>query len=75
MVESKKGNNFAILGQPDKKICVQLCFMLMLYIEFQVPSSSNSLVLRPTKGIMDRGMGPNQFAPSTSLKLGIENDF
>ena len=28
--------------------------VLMLYIKFQVPSSSGSLVLTQTKGVMDR---------------------
>ena len=32
---------------------VRLFFVLMLYIKFQVPSSSGSLVLQPTKGVSD----------------------
>ena len=36
------------------KGCVQYNFVLMLYIKFQVPSSSGSLVLQPTKGETDR---------------------
>ena len=36
------------------KGCVQYNFVLMLYIKFQVPSSSGSLVLQPTKGVTDR---------------------
>ena len=49
MTESKKGHNFAIQGPTKKKkICVRLFFVLMLYIKFQVPSSSGSLVLQPT---------------------------
>ena len=52
--------------------------VLMLYIRYQVPSSSCSLVLQPAKGVtdrpadgqMDRRTGPNQYASSTSSKLG-----
>ena len=55
MTESKKGHNFAIQGPTGKKkIRVRLFFVLMLYIKFQVPSSSGSLVLQPTKGVKDR---------------------
>ena len=55
MTESKKGHNFAIQGPTEKKkIRVRLFFVLMLYIKFQVPSSSGSLVLQPTKGVTDR---------------------
>ena len=36
-----------------KKICIR-SFVLMLYIKFQVPSSSGSLVLTLTKGVTDR---------------------
>ena len=54
MAESKKGHNFAIQGLTKKKICVRLFFVLMLHIKFQVPSSSGSLVLQPTKGKTDR---------------------
>ena len=38
----------------NKTICIHLLFMLMLYVKFQVPSSSGSLVLTQTKGVMDR---------------------
>ena len=49
MTESKKGHNFAIQGPTEKKKKhVRLFFVLMLYIKFQVPSSSGSLVLQPT---------------------------
>ena len=48
MVKSKKGLNFAIQGPTEKIIRVRLFFVLMLHIEFQVPSSSVSLVLQPT---------------------------
>ena len=41
VAESKKGHNFAILGPTQK--WVRLFFILMLYIKFQVPSSSGSL--------------------------------
>ena len=49
MTESRKGHNFAIQGPTEKKknMC-SLIFVLMLYIKFQVPSSSRSLVLQPT---------------------------
>ena len=44
--------------QPKKKtqktIGTRLFFVLMLYIKFQVPGSSGSLVLTQTKGVMDR---------------------
>ena len=49
MTESKKGHNFAIQGQTEKKkIHVRLFFVLMLHMKFQIPSSSSSLVLQPT---------------------------
>ena len=73
MAQSRKGHNFAIQGLTEKKnIYIYIClfFVLMLYIKFQVPSSSGSLVLQPTKGVTDRQTGPNQYAPSTSSKLG-----
>ena len=43
--------------QPIKKIGICLFFVLMLYIKFQVPGSSGSLVLTQTKGVMDRLTG------------------
>ena len=47
MTKSKKGHNFAIQGPTEKK--KNTCsLILMLYIKFQVPSSSGSLVLQPT---------------------------
>ena len=82
MAESKKGHNFAIQGPTKKKIRVRLFFVLMLYIKFQVPSSIGSLVLQSTKGVTDgrtdsrtdeqtnRRSGQNQYASSTSSKLG-----
>ena len=54
MAESKKELDFAIQGPTEKKIRVRLFFVLMLYIKFQVPSSSGSLVLQPTKAVTDR---------------------
>ena len=39
----EKGYNFAILGPTENKIRVRLFFVLMLYIKFQVPSSSGPL--------------------------------
>ena len=50
----EKRHDFAIQGQTKKKICIRLFFVLMLHIKFQVPSSGDSLVLQPTKGVMDR---------------------
>ena len=35
-------------------ICIRLFFVVMLYIKFQVPNSSGSLVSTETKGISDR---------------------
>ena len=46
----KKGHNFAILG--PKKIWVRLFFVLMLYIKFQVPSSSGCLDTVDTVGTL-----------------------
>ena len=73
MTESKKGQNFAIHGPTEKKMCVRFFFVLMLHIKFQVSRSSGSLVLQPTTGVTDRRTdrrtGPNQYAPSTSSKL------
>ena len=37
-----------------KTIGIRLLFVLMLYIKFQVPGSSGSLVLTQTKGVTDR---------------------
>ena len=75
MAESKKGHNFAIQGPTEKKYVFAYFFVLMLYIKFQVPSSSGSLVLQPTKGVTDRRMDgqtdrPKPISPSTSSKLG-----
>ena len=52
MAEQKKGHNFAIQGSTDKKKSMFLLIFCAdaLYITFQVPSSSGSLVLQPTKG-------------------------
>ena len=38
----------------QKTIGIRLFFVLMLYIKFQVPGSSGSLVLTQTIGVMDR---------------------
>ena len=78
MAESRKGHNFAIKGPTEKKKCVHLFFVMMLCITFQVPSSSGSLVLQPTKGVMDRWMdrhtdrrtGPNNYAPLNFFEVG-----
>ena len=78
MAESKKGHNFAIQGLTEKnkiKIRVRLIFVLMLYIKFQVPSPSGSLVLQPTKGVTDRRMdgqtdGPKPICPLNFFEVG-----
>ena len=66
MTELKKGHNFAIQGP---RVC--LFFVLMLYIKFQVPSSSGSLVLQPTKrqtdGQTDR---PKPICPLNFFEVG-----
>ena len=54
MAESKKGHNCVIQGPTKKKVRVCLFFVLTLHIKFQVPSSSGSLVLQPTKGVTDK---------------------
>ena len=52
MTESKKGHSFAIQGKTKKK--KNTCSLIFstdatfVYIKFQVPSSSGSLVLQPT---------------------------
>ena len=76
MAESKKGHNFAIQGPTEKKIRVRLFFVLMLYIKFQVPSSSGSLVLQPTKGITDRRTDrqtdrPKPICPLNFFEVGV----
>ena len=73
MAESKKGHNFAIQGPTEKKIRVPLFFVLMLYIKFQIPSSSGSLVLHPIKGVTDGRTGPNQYAPQLLRSWGHKN--
>ena len=40
--------------QKKKTIGIRLFFVLMLYIKFQVPGSSGSLVFTQTKGVTDR---------------------
>ena len=75
MAESKKVHNFAIQGPTDKKICFRLFFVLTLYIKFQVPSSSSSLVLQPTKGVTDRRTdgqtdGPKAICPLNFFEVG-----
>ena len=76
MAESKKGHNFAIQGPTEKKIRVRLFFVLMLYKKFQVPSSSGSLVLQPTKGITDRRTDrqtdrPKPICPLNFFEVGV----
>ena len=38
----------------QKTIGIRLLFVLVLYIKFQVPGSSGSLVLTQTNGVTDR---------------------
>ena len=45
----------------------------MLYIKFQVPSSSSSLVLQPTKGVTDRRAQTNM-PPQLLLSWGHNNE-
>ena len=53
--EREKGGRRRIpTGKNTKTIGIRLFFVLMLYIKFQVPSSSGSLVLTQTKGVTDR---------------------
>ena len=54
MAESKKGHNFAIKRADRKKNTCSLIFCTDAIYKFQVPSSSGSLVLQPTKGVTDR---------------------
>ena len=53
MAESKKGHIFAILGPTEKKYTFP-CICTDATFKFQVPSSSGSLVLQPSKDVMDR---------------------
>ena len=72
MAESKKGHNFAIVG-PTKKIRVRLFIVLMLHIKFQVPSSSSSLVLQPTKNTKrcnGQTDGPKPICPLNFFEVG-----
>ena len=76
MAESKKGHSFAIQGPTEKKIRLRLFFVLMLYIKFQVPSSSGSLVLQPTKGVTDRrtnGQAQTNMPPQLLRSWGHKN--
>ena len=41
-------------GVPTKKKCIRLLYVFILYIKFQVSSSSGSPVLTQTKGVTDR---------------------
>ena len=41
-------------NKTQKTIGIRYFFVLMLYIKFQVPGSSGSLVLTQTKGVTDR---------------------
>ena len=72
MAESKKEHNFAMQGPTEKKkIHVGLFFVLMLYIKFQVTSSSGSLVLQPTKGVIDRRMDGQMDRPKPICLLNF----
>ena len=51
---TEREGEFQPKKKPQKTIGIRLFFVLMLYIKFQVPGSSGSLVLTQTKGVMDR---------------------
>ena len=71
MKELKKGHKFAIQSPAEKqKMCVRLFFVLMLHIKFQVPSSSGSLVLQPTKGVTDRWRDRQTDGPKPICRSG-----
>ena len=48
------GRRTGIPTEKSKIISIRLFFVLMLYIKFQVPGSSGSLVLTQTEGVADR---------------------
>ena len=54
--ERVEGGGGGRRGIPTKKktIAIRLFFVLMLYIKFQVPDSSGSLVFTQTKGVTGR---------------------
>ena len=75
MTESKKGLNFAIQGPTEKKIRVRLFFVLMLYIKFQVPSSSFTTNIRrngQTDGRTD-GQAQTNMPPQLVRSWGHKN--
>ena len=51
---SESEDFFVCGGIPTEKNMYSLIFVLMLYITFQVSSSSGSLVLKQTKGVTER---------------------
>ena len=50
----RKGGGEEGDSNQKKTIGIRLFFVLMLYIKFQVPGSSGSLVLTQTNGVTDR---------------------
>ena len=62
-------------GQQQKEVRLKkICRYSLYIIIHKMSSSSGSLVLKQRKGVTDRRMdrrtGPNQYALSTSSKLG-----
>ena len=66
----ENGHKFAILGPTDKNSAFAYFFILMLHIQFKVPSSSGSLLSVPRRGVTDRRTGPNQYAPLNFFEVG-----
>ena len=52
--------------RPKKKVSRYSLYIII----HKMSSSSGSLILKQRKGVTDRRMGPNQYALSTSSKLG-----
>ena len=84
MQKSNKGHNpvMTSLNKKKKKIQARLFFMFIPCIKFQDPTCNcsspyaklNRQTHRRMGGSKDGQTGPNQYAPSTSLKLeGIAN--
>ena len=81
MTESKKGHNFAVQGPTEKKNTCWLIFCtdaiykisiskLKRFSSFTTNIRRNGQTDGRTDGQTDGRTGPNQYAPSTSSKLG-----
>ena len=68
MADSKKGHKLFIVRLIEKAF--RLFFVLMLSIKFQVPSSSSSQVLHPTKGVTDRQRTDILICPLNLFEVG-----